>query len=47
MGASGLARFKLIGASKWYGKMIHMTPVSNGDVNYKSKSATLIFEVRR
>lgn len=44
--ARGIARFKLTGAGKWYMKMIYMTPVTNGDVNYESKWATLTFEVR-
>ncbi len=44
--ANGIARFKLSGAGKWYVKMIHMTPVTNGDVNYESKWATLTFELR-
>ncbi len=44
--AAGIARFKLGGAGKWYVKMIHMTPVTNGSVNYESKWATLTFEIR-
>ncbi len=43
--AYGIARFKLGGAGKWYLKMIHMTPVTNSDVNYESKWATLTFEI--
>lgn len=42
----GIARFRLSGAGKWYVKMIHMTPTTNGDVNYESKWATLTFEIR-
>jgi len=44
--AGGIARFKLVGAGKWYVKMINMTPVTNGEVNYESKWATLTFEIR-
>lgn len=43
--ARGIARIRLSGAGKWYVKMIHMTPITNGDVNYESKWATLTFEV--
>lgn len=44
--ANGIARVKLGGAGKWYVKMIHIQPVTNGDVNYESKWATLTFEIR-
>ena len=44
--ANGIARFRLRGAGKWFIKMIHMTPMTNADVNYESKWATLTFEIR-
>jgi len=44
--ADGLARLKLVGAGKWYIKMIHMTPLSEPDLNYESKWASLTFEIR-
>lgn len=44
--AGGFARFKLAGAGKWYVKMIHMTPLSDPNVNYESKWATLTFEIK-
>lgn len=43
---NGIARFKLSAAGKWYVKMIHMTPITNGEINYESKWATLTFEIR-
>ena len=42
----GIARFKLAGAGKWFVKMIHMEPVKESGLNYKSKWATLTFEIR-
>ena len=44
--SSGVARFALSGAGKWYIKFIHMVPVSGDSVNYESKWATLTFQVR-
>jgi Domain of unknown function (DUF4198) len=44
--AKGIARFKLSGAGKWFVKMIHMVPVSEPNLNYESKWATLTFEVK-
>ena len=43
---AGLARVKLVGAGKWYVKMIHMTPRSEPDLNYESKWASLTFEIK-
>ena len=43
--ADGLARVKLVGAGKWYVKMINMTPLSELDLNYESKWASLTFEI--
>jgi len=34
--ANGIVRLRLGVAGKWFVKMIHMTPVTNGDVNYES-----------
>lgn len=44
--AQGRARINLKGAGKWYIKFIHMTPLSEQDLNYESKWASLTFEVR-
>ena len=44
--AKGIARLKLTGAGKWFVKFIHMTPLSEGDLNYESKWASLTFEIR-
>ena len=43
---SGVARFKLSEAGKWYVKMIHMTPIKEPGINYESKWATVTFEIR-
>jgi hypothetical protein len=44
--ATGIARFKLASAGKWFVKLIHMEPSSEQGLNYESKWATLTFEVR-
>ncbi len=44
--ANGIARFRLHSAGKWFIKMIHMTPLTNSDVNYESRWAALTFELR-
>lgn len=44
--ANGRARIKLEAGGKWYVKMIHMEPAKEPGLNYKSKWATLTFEVR-
>jgi hypothetical protein len=44
--ANGLVRFELSGAGKWFVKLIHMVPVSQPNLNYESKWATLTFEIR-
>lgn len=44
--AKGIARFKLTSAGKWFVKMIHMTAISDPNLNYESKWATLTFEMR-
>ena len=43
---SGIARFRLSSAGKWYVKMIHMTPINEPGINYESKWATLTFEIK-
>lgn len=43
---NGFARIKLAGAGKWYIKFIHMTPLSDPNLNYESKWASLTFEIR-
>jgi hypothetical protein len=43
---SGLATFKLTGAGKWFVKFIHMTALSQPELNYESKWASLTFEIR-
>lgn len=42
----GIARFKLPRPGKWYVKFIHMTPLSDANLNYESKWATLTFEIK-
>ena len=44
--AAGLVSFKLAGAGKWYVKFIHMTELSQSDLNYESKWASLTFEIQ-
>jgi Domain of unknown function (DUF4198) len=44
--ANGIARFRLAGAGKWFVKMIHMVAVSEPNLNYESKWATLTFEIK-
>jgi hypothetical protein len=44
--AKGIARIKLGGRSKWFIKFIHMTPISEPNLNYESKWASLTFEIR-
>ncbi len=43
---SGIARFKLSSAGKWFVKFIHMEPSKEAGLNYESKWATLTFEMR-
>ena len=43
----GFARFKLVGAGKWYVKFIHMTKLADVNLNYESKWATLTFAVKK
>lgn len=42
----GVARFTLEAAGRWYVKVINMVKVSEGDIDYESKWATLTFEIR-
>jgi len=44
--AAGLVSFKLAGAGKWYVKFIYMTELSQSDLNYESKWASLTFEIQ-
>lgn len=44
--AKGIARIRLAGAGKWFIKFIHMTPISEADLNYESKWASLTFEIK-
>lgn len=44
--SSGVVRFTLESAGKWYVKFIHMEPVAGDSVDYESKWATLTFELR-
>jgi uncharacterized GH25 family protein len=44
--STGVARFALSRAGKWYIKFIHMVPITGDSVNYESKWATLTFQVR-
>lgn len=43
---TGLARFRLKGAGRWYVKLIQMTRLADEKLNYESKWATLTFEIR-
>jgi len=44
--ARGIARIRLGGGGKWYIKFIHMTPISEPNLNYESKWASLTFEIK-
>ena len=44
--AKGIARIRLGGAGTWFIKFIHMTPITEPNLNYESKWATLTFEIR-
>jgi uncharacterized GH25 family protein len=44
--SKGFARIKLSSAGKWYVKFIHMTPLSDPNLNYESKWASLTFEIK-
>jgi hypothetical protein len=41
-----MARIRLNSAGKWFIKFIHMTPLSEPNLNYESKWASLTFEIR-
>lgn len=43
---SGISRFKLAGAGKWYLQTIHMTRVSDPNLDYESKWANVTFEIK-
>ncbi len=43
---NGIARIRLRGAGKWFIKFIHMTPLSEPNLNYESKWASLTFEIK-
>lgn len=45
--AKGIARIKITRAGKWFIKFIHMTPISEPNLNYESKWASLTFEIRK
>jgi hypothetical protein len=44
--ARGIARIRLTSAGKWYVKFIHMARLTNSDIDYESKWASLTFEIR-
>ena len=44
--SSGVVRFTLTSAGKWYVKFIHMESVAGDSVDYESKWATLTFALR-
>lgn len=46
-GPDGIARFTLVGSGKWYVKMTQMKPLTEPNVNYEARSASLTFEVRK
>lgn len=43
---NGVAKIKLDGAGKWYVKFINMMRLSDPQINYESKWATLTFEIK-
>jgi uncharacterized GH25 family protein len=43
---NGVAKIKLDGAGKWYVKFINMTRLSDPQINFESKWATLTFEIK-
>ena len=45
-GADGVARVPIVAAGRWYVKFVHMAEVSEAELDYESKWATLTFEVR-
>jgi len=45
-GADGVARVRVDGPGRWYVKFVHMAEVSEAELDYESKWATLTFEVR-
>jgi uncharacterized GH25 family protein len=45
--SSGIARVKLAGGGKWFIKFIHMTKLTEENLDYESKWASLTFEIRR
>lgn len=44
--SKGIAKIKLSGAGKWYVKFINMTAMTEQNLNYESKWATLTFAVK-
>jgi hypothetical protein len=44
--ANGVARVKLSGGGKWFVKFIHMSQLSEANLDYESKWASLTFEIR-
>ena len=44
--ANGEATFKLDSPGKWYVRFIHMTESDDADIDYRSKWATITFEIR-
>jgi len=44
--SNGVARVKLTGGGKWFVKFIHMTKLSEANLDYESKWASLTFEIR-
>jgi len=43
---NGTAKFKLDGAGKWYVRFINMTRLTDPNLNYESKWATLTFQIK-
>jgi uncharacterized GH25 family protein len=43
---NGVAKIKLDGAGKWYVRFINMTRLSDPNLNYESKWATLTFQIK-
>ncbi len=45
--SAGIVRLPLTTAGVWYVKFIHMTPVARDSVDYESRWASVVFEVRQ
>ena len=44
--SNGVVSVKISGGGKWFVKFIHMTKLSEANLDYESKWASLAFEIR-